>query len=109
MRRSSQANLAEKVGKNARSNLGSCEMIDLNGAESKERGLNSEMRTKNGFFKAQIHEKTTDLSMLEMIVYEKRNVNKLVEDELDEFRKEIEAKFAESQIKNYQMHRCSPT
>ena len=43
--------------------------------------------------------------MLDKIVYEKRNVNKLVEDELDEFRKEIEAKFAASQTKRYAMKR----
>ena len=43
--------------------------------------------------------------MLNKIVYEKRNVNQLVEDELDEFRKEIEAKFAQGQTKGYIMLR----
>ena len=41
-----------------------------------------EMRTAKGFYKAQTHEKTSDLTMLDRMTYEKRNVNKLVEDEL---------------------------
>ena len=67
----------------------------------------SEMLTVNGFIRAQTHERTTDLTMLNKIVYEKRNVNQLVEDELDEFRKEIESKFAQGQTKGYFMPRDS--
>ena len=67
------------------------------------------MFTQNGFIKAHTHEKTTDLSMLDKIVYEKRNANQMVEDELNEFRKEIEAKFEVSEAKNYVMKRCSPS
>ena len=43
--------------------------------------------------------------MLNKIVYEKKKVNQLVEDELDEFRREIEAKFAVSLSKHYVMPR----
>lgn len=53
----------------------------------------SEMKTSNGFFRAQTHEKTTDLSLLGKVLYEKRNENMDVEDELSEFRREIEHKF----------------
>ena len=63
------------------------------------------MVTQNGFIRAQTHEKTTDLTMLNKIVYEKKKVNQLVEDELDEFRREIEAKFAVSLSKHYVMPR----
>ena len=75
-------------------------MIDADDASS-------EMLTVNGFIRAQTHERTTDLTMLNKIVYEKRNVNQLVEDELDEFRKEIESKFALGQTKGYIMPRDS--
>ena len=51
------------------------------------------MKTSNGFFRAQTHEKTTDLSLLGKVLYEKRNENMDVEDELSEFRREIEHKF----------------
>ena len=44
--------------------------------------LGSELKTNAGFFRAQTHEKTTDLTSLDKIVYEKKNVNKPVEDEL---------------------------
>ena len=43
--------------------------------------------------------------MLNKIVYEKKKVNQLVEDELDEFRREIEAKFTVSLSKHYVMPR----
>ena len=43
--------------------------------------------------------------MVEKISYEKRNINVLVEDELDEFRQEIEVKFAEAETKSYVMAR----
>ena len=43
--------------------------------------------------------------MVDKISYEKRNVNVLVEDELDEFRQEIEVKFAEAETKRYVMAR----
>ncbi len=56
--------------------------------------VDGELRTDKGFYKAQTHEKTSDLTMLDKMTYEKRNINKLVEDELHEFRAEIEAKFA---------------
>ena len=58
-----------------------------------------------GFFRAQTHEKTTDLTSLDKIVYEKKNVNKPVEDELCQFRREIEAKFAKSMTKDFVMTR----
>ena len=32
-------------------------------------GPGTEMRTKQGFYKAQAHERTTDLTMLDKIVY----------------------------------------
>jgi len=43
--------------------------------------------------------------MVDKISYEKRNINVLVEDELDEFRQEIEVKFAEAGTKSYVMAR----
>lgn len=51
------------------------------------------MRTSEEFFRAQTHEKTTDLTLLGKVLYEKRNVNTDVEDELAEFRREIDHKF----------------
>ena len=45
------------------------------------------------------------MSLLGIIVYEKKHFNKLVEDELAEFRKEIEYKFHFAQTKNYEMVR----
>ena len=65
----------------------------------------SEMRTSNGFFRAQTHEKTTDLSLLVKVLYEKRNVNKDVEDELAEFRREIELKYEQSTTKSFVLDR----
>ena len=67
--------------------------------------LGCELTNKAGFYRAQTHEKTTDLTLVDHKVYEKKNVNQLVEDELAEFRKEIEAKFADAQTKNYVMAR----
>jgi len=46
------------------------------------------------------------LTLLDKIVYEKKSVNKLVEDELAEFRVEIEAKFQYAQTKSYFMSRA---
>ena len=44
--------------------------------------------------------------MLDKIVYAKKNANKLVEDELDEFRTEIEEKFQNAQTRSYIMPRA---
>lgn len=37
--------------------------------QEEETGLGTEMRTKDGFYRAQAHERTTDLTMLDKIVY----------------------------------------
>ena len=67
--------------------------------------MGSELKTPAGFYRAQTHEKTTDLTMLDKIQYEKKDINLMVEEELDEFRKEIEAKYASASTKNYVMER----
>lgn len=45
------------------------------------------------------------MTLLGKITYEKKNVNKMVEEELDEFRREIDLKFAEAETKNFVMDR----
>lgn len=45
------------------------------------------------------------MTLLGKISYEKKNVNKMVEEELDEFRREIDLKFAEAETKNFVMDR----
>ena len=50
------------------------------------------MVTEKGFFKASTHERTSDLTMLSRInsIYIRKNINQNVEDELEQFRDEIE-------------------
>ena len=69
------------------------------------------MITKWGFFKASTHEKTSDLSMLAKMnqIFIPKNINKQVEDELVQFRQEIEAKFAQCSTKSFRMFRVRST
>ena len=45
------------------------------------------------------------MSLLGKVLYEKRNVNRDVEKELAEFRREIELKFEQSSINNFVLNR----
>ena len=63
--------------------------------------------TTEGFYKASTHERTTDLECLNPQL-KKTNINVPVEEELVEFRQEIEQKFALAEMKDYRMQRQDP-
>ena len=60
--------------------------------------------TLEGFYRASTHERTTDIEKMNPLM-EKTNINVPVEEELNEFRQEIEQKYAESETKSYVMQR----
>ena len=66
--------------------------------------MNDESVTQEGFYKASTHERTTDLDKMN-IVLEKANINVPVEEELNEFRQEIEEKFASAESRGFVMLR----
>ena len=51
--------------------------------------------TEDGYYKASTHERTSDLNMIAKgeELWQKKQVNKNVESELNEFRQEIDRKF----------------
>ena len=77
-------------------------MIDISARRTTVK--HDESVTQDGFYKASTHERTTDLDKMNPIL-EKININVPVEEELNEFRREIEEKYAEAGTNTYAMMR----